>query len=219
MIAITKPVHQDVKAQENDQFLDMLPRICSQARRAFRQLRPEHKDELVQEVVVNAYCAFMRLVHRGKAHIAFATPLANYAIRQVIAGRRVANKPSLRDVMSPQAHSAYGFAVERLDVYDEQQGEWRQVLVEDRRATPAEIAAARIDVAAWLRSLSPRNRRIAKNLAMGETTTDVARKFNLSRPRVSQLREELKASWEKFHEGGKQRAARTSQCSRAAFVA
>jgi RNA polymerase sigma factor (sigma-70 family) len=204
MIAITKPLHQDVKAQENDQFLDMLPRILSQARRAFRQLRPEHKDELVQEVVVNAYCAFMRLVHRGKAHIAFATPLANYAIRQVIAGRRVANKPSLRDVMSPPIHS--GIVVERLDVFDEVQGQWRQVLVEDRRATPAEIAAARIDVAAWLRSLSPRNRRIAKNLAMGETTTDVARKFNLSRPRVSQLREELKASWEKFHERGQQHA-------------
>ncbi len=52
MIAITKPVHQDVKVQQDERFLDMLPRIRSQARRAFRQLRPEHKDELVQEVVV-----------------------------------------------------------------------------------------------------------------------------------------------------------------------
>ena len=211
MIAITKPVHQDVKAQENDQFLDMLPRILSQARRAFRQLRPEHKDELVQEVVVNAYCAFMRLVHRGKAHIAFATPLANYAIRQVIAGRRVADKPRLRNVLSPKARS--GFVVERLDRFDEQECEWRQVLIEDRHATPADIAAARIDVADWLRSLAPRNRRIAKILATGETTTDVARKFNLSRPRVSQLREELKTSWKKFHERGQQHAGRALQRS------
>jgi hypothetical protein len=217
MIAITKPVHQDVKVQQNERFLEMLPRIRSQARRAFRQLRPEHKDELVQEVVVNAYSAYVRLVRRGKTDVAFATPLANYAIRQVIAGRRVANKPSLGDVMSPQAHS--GTVVERLDVFDEVQGHWRQVLVEDRRATPAEIAAARIDVAAWLRWLSPRNRRIAKTLAMGETTTDVARKFNLSRPRVSQLRAELKASWEKFHEGGTQRAVQSSQRSPAAFIA
>jgi hypothetical protein len=35
-------------------------------------------------------------------------------------------------------------------------------------------------------------------LAMGETTTDAARKFNLSRPRVSQIRSELKLSWEMF---------------------
>ena len=213
MIVITKQVHQDVKDQENEQFLDMLPRICSQARRAFRQLRPEHKEELIQEVVANAYCRFVGLVCRGKADVAFATPLANYAIRQVIAGRRVANKPRLRDVMSPQAHSADGIVVERLDVFDEGQCQWRQVLVEDRRATPAEIAAARIDVAAWLRSLSPRSRRIAKTLAMGETTTDVARKFNLSRPRVSQLREELKASWEKFHERGQQHAGQAPQDS------
>ncbi len=49
---------------------------------------------------------------------------------------------------------------------------------------------------------------------MGETTTDVARRFNLSRPRVSQLREELKARWEKFHERGQQRAGQTSPLRR-----
>ena len=211
MIVITKPVHHDVKDQQNDRFLDLLPRISSQARRAFRQLRPEHKEELVQEVVVNAYSAFVRLVHRGKADVAYATPLANFAIRQVIAGRRVADKPRLRDVLSPKARS--GFVVERLDRFDEQECEWRQVLVEDRHATPADIAASRIDVAAWLHSLSQRNRRIAKTLAMGETTTDVARKFNLSRPRVSQLREELKTSWKKFHERGQQHAGRALQRS------
>jgi peptide subunit release factor 1 (eRF1) len=213
MIAITKQLHQDVKDQQKEQFLDMLPRICSQARRAFRQLRPEHRDELVQEVVANAYCTFVALVRRGKADVAYATPLANYAIRQVLAGRRVASKPSIRDVMSPQARAAHGFAVERLDVFDEKQSQWRQILVEDRRATPADIAAARIDMAAWFRSLSPRSRRIAKSLAMGETTTDVARQFQLSRPRVSQLREELKMSWEKFHERGQQHVGQALQRS------
>jgi hypothetical protein len=211
MIAITKQLHQDVKDQQNDRFLDMLPRICSQARRAFRQLRPENRDELVQEVVANAYCTFVALVRRGKADVAYATPLANFAIRQVIAGRRVADKPRLRDVRSPQARSADGFVVERLDVYDEQQCEWRQVLVEDRHATPADIAAARIDVAAWFNSLSVRNRRIAKSLATGETTTDVAGQFGVSRARISQLREELKTSWERFHERGRQHVGQASK--------
>jgi peptide subunit release factor 1 (eRF1) len=204
MIVITKQLHQDVKDQQNDQFLDMLPRICSQARRAFRQLRPEHRDELIQEVLANAYCQFVRLVRRGKADVAYATPLANFAIRQVIAGRRVADKPRLRDVLSPQARSVDGIVVERLDVFDEKQDRWRQVLVEDRHATPADIAAARIDVADWFRSLAPRNRRIAKILATGETTTDVAGQFGVSRARISQLRDELKTSWERFHERGQQ---------------
>jgi RNA polymerase sigma factor (sigma-70 family) len=210
MIAITKPVHQDVRVQENDRFLEMLPKIRSQARLAFRRLRPEHKDELVQEVVTNAYCAFAALVRDGKADVAYATPLANFAIRRAIAGRQVGSKPNHGDVLSPHARSAYGIVVERLDAFDEELGEWRAALVEDRHATPADVAAARIDVAAWLRSLSPRSRRIAKTLAMGETTTEVARKFNVSRPRISQLREELKASWERFHERGQQHMGRAS---------
>ena len=62
------------------------------------------------------------------------------------------------------------------------------MLVEDRRAGPAETAAARLDLTAWLGTLSKRNRLIAKALSMGETTGDVARRYALSPGRVSQLR-------------------------------
>ena len=78
------------------------------------------------------------------------------------------------------------------------QGDWRAALVEDRRAGPAEIAAARIDLAAWFRSLSRRNRRIARSLATGESTCGVATQFKLSSARISQLRGELEASWRAF---------------------
>ena len=53
MIAITQQPRQTVTAQQNERFLDMLPLIRSQARLAFRRLRPEHKNELVQEVVAS----------------------------------------------------------------------------------------------------------------------------------------------------------------------
>ena len=198
MITIIKQPHQVRKAQEHERFLEMLPRVRRQAHRAFHRFRPELRDELVQEVEANAFCAFVALVHRGKADVAYATPLANYAIRQVIAGRQVGTRPNRRDVLSPNAHADYGIVVERLDMFDEEQGEWRAVLVEDRRATPADIAAARIDVATWLRSLTQRNRRIAKALARGETTSDVAQQFKLSSARISQIRDELKTSWESF---------------------
>jgi hypothetical protein len=198
MIAPVQNPCRSIEQQHHDRFLEMLPRIRSQASVAFRQLRPEHKAELIQEVLANAFVAFARLVRRGKANVAYATPLANYAIRQVLDGRQVGTKPNVNDVTSPYARAACGFVVERLDRFDTEEGEWREVLVEDRHAGPAEIAAARIDVAAWLRSLPARDRRIAKTLAMGETTTDVARKFNLSRPRISQLRELFRKSWEQF---------------------
>ncbi len=198
MIAPVQKPCPSIEQQHHDRFLEMLPLISSQASVAFRRLRPEHKQELVQEVLANAYCAFARLVRRGKSDIAYATPLANYAIRQVLDGRQVGTKPNLNDVTSPYAHAASGILVERLDRFDNDKGEWREVLVEDRHAGPADIAAARIDVAAWLRSLSVRDRRIAKTLAMGESTGGAARRFGLSSPRISQLRRLLRANWERF---------------------
>ena len=200
MITIAKLLHEDVKLHENEQFVAMLPWIRHQASRAFCRFRPERKEDLIQEVIANAYCAFVALDRRGKANVAYATPLASFAIRQVLAGRQIGTRPNRRDVLSAQAHSAGEVVVERLDEFDQEQGDWRAALLEDRRATPADMAAARIDVAAWLRSLSQRTRRIAEVLATGETTSGVARQFHVSSARISQLRAELKQSWERFQE-------------------
>ena len=88
--------------------------------------------------------------------------------------------------------------IERLDQFDAAEGEWREALVEDRKAGPAETAAARVEVAAWFRSLARKKRRIAQTLARGEGTGKVARMFGLTAGRVSQLRRELAESWEDF---------------------
>ena len=89
-------------------------------------------------------------------------------------------------------------ALERIDQFDEEQGQWREILVEDRKAGPAETAAARIDTVAWLKSLPRRKRAIAKALARGEATNTVARMFALSAGRISQIREEFRQSWQTF---------------------
>ena len=198
MIASVKTPPQTLSRVHQEQFLEMLPLISSQACRAFRELDPESREDLIEEVVASAYCCFARLVRHGKASLAYATPLANFAIRQAISGRRVGSKSSVFDVTSPFARSARGIHVERLD----EQGSLRAALVEDHRAGPADIAAARIDVAAWLSAMSETHCRIAQALAIGETTSTVARQFNLSAARVSQIRGLLKASWERFHERG-----------------
>ena len=91
-----------------------------------------------------------------------------------------------------------GVIVERLDRFDEDAEEWREIVIEDRRAGPAEIAATRLDFAAWLRSLPAKLRKIAKVLATGETTTTVAKKFGVSAGRISQIRKELYLMWNRF---------------------
>jgi hypothetical protein len=190
MITFARPYSSDTA--KHDKFLAMLPAIREQARLAFRAYSPEAKEELIAEVVANAFCAYERLVARGKQDVAHPTPLAWYAIKQVRSGRRVGGRLSGRDIMSPANHRV---TVEQLDQFDQQDGEWREALVEDKHAGPADTAAARIDVAAWLRSLGRKNGRIAKLLASGEGTGAVARKFGLSPGRISQLRTELQQSW------------------------
>jgi hypothetical protein len=198
MIALANQIERITPHHSQGKFLAMLPLIREQAQHAFRNVRPEEREELIAEVIANAFCAYQRLVARGQEDIAYATPLAMYAIKQVRAGRRVGAKLNIRDVSSTYAQRVRGFQVERLDEFNPLRSEWNEVLVEDRKAGPAETAAARIDAASWFNSLDRQKRRIAKVLSRGELTSVVARMFGLSPGRVSQLRSELKRSWDQF---------------------
>jgi len=193
MIAILKDGLTDERQElVHERFLAMLPRIRRQALIAFRDRGDEVRQELVAEVIANAFRAYTQLVRRGKHDLAYPTPLAQYAIRQVRDGRRVGGRLKATDILSPCASRLHGFTVERLNRRDPQDGIWGEMLVEDRRAGPAQTAAARMDLAAWLHTLSKRNRQIAKALSLGETTGSVASRFGLSAGRVSQLRDWLR---------------------------
>src|SRR5262245_27689763 len=115
MIAITLTSSADIT---HDQFLALLPKIQRSARLAFRGLPFDERDELIAEVVANAYCAFANLVRQDREHLAYPTPLASYAIRQVRQGRRVGSRLNIRDVMSPAGHAHRRLAVEHLDHFD-----------------------------------------------------------------------------------------------------
>jgi hypothetical protein len=199
MIAMTEPqCEKSTKPTSHAAFLVMLPAIRRTAQITFRKIRPELRDELIEEVVANCFVAYARLVERGQADRAAPSPLARFAIAQVRVGRRVGNRLRIRDVLSNYAQFKNGFQVERLDSFDDEEDCWQEVVVEDKRATPADVAACRIDFAEWLRRLTVRLRKIALALAAGETTKGAAERFGLSPARISQLREGLKRSWEAF---------------------
>jgi DNA-binding CsgD family transcriptional regulator len=194
---------------QHDRFLAMLPHIRQQAFAAFRKQRSEAREELIQEAVANCFRAWVLLVRRGKMSVAYSTPLAQYAIRQVREGRRVGGRLNAQDILSPCTSKLHGFTVKRFDQKDPQTGVWNEQLVEDRRAGPAETAIARLDLTSWLHTLSKRNRQIARALSAGGTTSEVARQFGLSSGRVSQLRVWLRAHWEQFQRGGQLAGCRT----------
>ena len=67
------------------------------------------------------------------------------------------------------------------------------------RNTPvADQAAFRIDVPAFLSTLTDRQRRMALDLAFGMRTSEAAEKYNLSPGRISQSRREFKRLFDGF---------------------
>jgi hypothetical protein len=103
----------------HEAFMSLLPKICYYARFAFRHLDPEARQEAIQNVVAAALNAYVRLVQLGKADIAYATPLAKYAIRQHNDGRRLGCRLNVRDVSSEYAQKMKSFCLQKLDHYDE----------------------------------------------------------------------------------------------------
>jgi hypothetical protein len=186
-------------------FLAMMPPIKAHAKIAFRHLGPEAREEAVQEVICNACSAFARLVQRGKADLAYPSVLARYGVAQVKAGRKVGCHLNVNDITSEYCQRRKNVAVERLDAYDAEEDAWQEVIVEDKNAGPAEVAATRIDFATWLELLPKRLRKIATFLANSETTTAAAKRFRLSPGRISQIRKQLYQAWNQFQ--GEQLAA------------
>lgn len=196
MIALAK--EQNANALQH-RFMDMLPSIYGQVRYAFRRELPERRHELIAEAIANCWVAFVKLVERDLQDVIYATPLAQFAIRQVVSGRRVGGKLNQNDVTSEYAQRVKQITVERLTRYNKRKSMWLEMLVEDKKTGPADTAAARIDFGDWLRTLGGRRRRIAETLAKGETTSVTAAKFRVSLGRISQLRRELCDDWERFH--------------------
>lgn len=177
-------------------FLAMLPAIRRHLRVAFRDLDPEARDEAVQEGICNAMVAYLRLHEQGKFDRAYPSPLAVYAARQVRAGRKVGGSLNIKDVSSSYCRRLKHVTLERLDKWDRDEEEWREIVVEDRNATPADVVRVRLDFADWLKTLPRRARKVALDLARGNRTGEVARWYDLSDGRISQLRKEMHLSWQ-----------------------
>lgn len=180
-------------------FLVMLPAMVQHFRVAFRNLHPEAKAEAIQEATANACVAYRRLAAQGRTDRAFFSTLARFAVRQVNDCRRVGTSQNIRDASSELARRKGRVVLERLDRFDKQTEEWEEAIIEDSHTPVFDQVWFRIDFPAWLARLRPRDRKIAKSLAVGNATGEVAKQFDISAGRVSQLRRELYASWREFH--------------------
>jgi hypothetical protein len=193
----------------------VLPAVQSITRIRLRYLTPVEREEATAEAVVGAMVVFVRLIRRGKNPIPFAGRLAKIAVLRVMAGRLAGTPNNSQDVLSRFARQQRGYIVESLDApRNPNADDWRVLLVEDKKTTPADTAASRIDFAEWLGQMPNRRREIAEALAAGFRTEEVAAQFNLSQGRISQLRRLLEDSWREFQ--GETPQVITAKCPAAA---
>jgi hypothetical protein len=67
--------------------------------------------------------------------------------------------------------------------------------VTGRESDPAVLAQIRHDLRVWWGEIGQRNRQIAEALGLGYRACEVAEMFDLSRARVTQIRNELAETW------------------------
>ncbi len=141
---------------------------------------------------------FVSLVQQNKVDKAAASPLASYACRHVKDGRRCGASLNIRDIDSHYCQQRKNVHKTSWYQRESETGDWRELVVEDRRSNPADIAVTWIDFRNWLESLSRLKRQVAETLASGESTQAVAKHFQVTAGRISQLRRELLESWNAF---------------------
>jgi hypothetical protein len=197
MIAITKEPCPAANAQHDALFLGLRPAIEHYARLAFRNLSPQFREEAICAVVAHAFCAFRRLVERGKQDIAYATPLARYAVARYRAGRCIGNRLNSRDVCDVTAQRRRGFSLHSLNIAATSNA-WHAALADDTLTPILDQVAFRMDFPAWLQTLSRRDQKLAMFLAVGNTPSEASRQFRISVARISQVRRELRRSWKVF---------------------
>jgi hypothetical protein len=175
-------------------FVAMLPEIEQKLRLAFCRLDPEAREDAIEEAVVHSVLAYIRLHEQGRAYVASPSSLAWYSSRHVKRGRPAGSRMNGKEPLSSYGQISNGIEVER------QPSNWIDALVEDKRAPVADQVAAKIDVGTWFGTLTKRMKEIAKDLAFGCSTSEVAKKYGVTAGRISQLRRMLEESWAKFQQ-------------------
>ena len=148
-----------------------------------------------KKAVVHSLLAYIRLHEQGRAEVATPSSLAWYSSRHVKRGRpaagRMNGKEPLVEVRTNQQRHPSRAAMP---------SKWIDAMVEDKRAPVADQVAAKMDVGAWFATLTKRMKEIAKDLAFGCSTSEVAKKHGVTAGRISQLRRSLEESWAAFQQ-------------------
>jgi hypothetical protein len=172
----------------------MLPEIQQKLRLAFCRLDPDAQEDAIEEGVVNSLLAYVRLHEQGRAEVTTPSSLAWYAAKHVKRGRSAGGRMNGQEPLSRYGQISNDIEIERRG------NNWIAGIVDDKRAPVVDQVAAKMDVGAWFATLTKRMKEIAKDLAFGCSTSEVAKKYGVTAGRISQLRRMLEESWAAFQQ-------------------
>jgi predicted nucleic acid-binding Zn ribbon protein len=202
MIAIAKPQLKKcyTDAEVNAKYLELMPLIVKIAKHAFKDCDADRKADAIQSVLVAAFINLKQLAANGKLEDAYASPIAWYAVQSYKNGRHGGIPSNSRDVLSERCRllgrSKVQYCGLGWHVTDSFESE---ATAYDARYPVDKQVQLKIDFfQTWYRNQSPRDQEIIKDLAIGETTTDLARKYKVSLGAVSQWRRKYANSWNEF---------------------
>jgi len=203
MIAIAKS--NKTKAHYTDEdihakFLELMPLITRIAKGAFQNYSYDRRADAIQSVLVSAFINIKQLAADGRLEDAYATPLARFGIYSYRVGRPAGIKSDALDVFGERCRylgrskiKHYGIATEVTDSFES------TATATDARYPVHKTVQIRIDFfQTWYRNQSPKDQKIIYDLAMGETTTDLAKKYKVTLGAVSQWRRKFANSWYEF---------------------
>jgi hypothetical protein len=165
------------------------PEFRNKAQAYFRDYTPEAKDEAVANSLFLTWHYVTGLVRKDRADDKLMTSAFYFSMRQTRSGRK------MRTVRFGHSRELFDHARKggdaivtgvNLDAYV------------SRRTTVPDTVAFRIDTQAWLESLTEHQRGRAIDLAEGHTTQELAKRWGVSEPAVSQYRQQLNRSYERF---------------------
>lgn len=169
-------------------FSDEYPRMARLVEGHFRHLDPDKRDEAVANTLGLAWKFLNHLYEEGRATHRMLGSVLWYAIKQTKIGRKVQGNDGRIAKCAIDYRNRHRLRFELTDLND---------LISDDTPVPEQVIF-RVDVRRFLGSLKPRQQALAYDLAIGNTTTEVAQKHGVTPAAVSQFRTRFKRWFDDF---------------------
>jgi hypothetical protein len=147
----------------------------------------------MQDLIGMALEIYRSLIRRGKE--VFYTPIMKFAIKRYREGRRFTGS-NTTDILSHQTKIMGRSETCQLSQFDKDAD--TRYFMQDKQPDVFRTVQTKLDYQDWYHRQSARDQKIIEDLAMGEMTTAVAKKYGVSAGLISIKRKGFADSWKAF---------------------